>query len=130
MYQKTGHLIVLYSCSNRIDTSLIVEVISSWNWSTCLEGTFDGLFALTLYLTVALSVCLSVRLFLPVPVEYELQTLGPGAAHTHLFAVMLGHLLLSALHTSSRQESFFGYLVRFGFSMFGRNSSWRGGKAV
>lgn len=120
--------------SNRIDTSLIVEVISSWNWSTCLEGTFDGLFALiriqTLYLTVALSVCLSVRLFLPMPVEYELQTLGPGAAHIHLFAVMLGHLLLSALHTSSRQESFFGYLVRFGFSRFGRNSSWRGGKSV
>lgn len=27
------------------------------------------------------------------------------------------------------RKAVFGYLVRFGFSMFGRNSSWRGGKA-
>lgn len=39
------------------------------------------------------------------PVKYELQTLGPDAAHIHLFVVMSAHLLLSALHTLSQQES-------------------------
>lgn len=63
-------------------------------------------------------------------VKYRVQTLGPDATHIHQFLVMSAHLLLSLLHTFCQQEVVFEYLIRFGFSKFGRNSSWREHNAV